>query len=344
LTNLFNGLLGSRLRLLGCLDVGTGEIMQLLWNIPTVALGLGSFAFAISAAQPAHAAPLLAYEGFNYANNASLHGTVVGNDETLWNGQSGGTGWGSAWGVPGGATGSVVTVTTPDLSYTDSFSNSVQTTGEVLHHARVSRSSIRQFDSEYNSTTPGVYWLSFLVQPNTSGVGDAADAAHAVPLRLDNKNGGSNDAKLSVGNISTGNANYGISGFSTSSFSNVPTLKGVTRFLVVRYQIGTAANDGSVHLFVNPSNLGVEPTLASANASILNINSALMTFDRLSVSAGATPDGGDTSDNRAYFDEIRLGTTYSDVTTVVPEPATLGLLALGAVGLLGRRRAAMRPN
>jgi hypothetical protein len=39
----------------------------------------------------------------------------------------------------------------------------------------------------------------------------------------------------------------------------------------------------------------------------------------------------------SMIDAIRFGTTASDVTSVVPEPATLGLAALGAM-LVGRRR------
>ena len=37
------------------------------------------------------------------------------------------------------------------------------------------------------------------------------------------------------------------------------------------------------------------------------------------------------------FDELRIGTTFADVAPV-PEPATAGLLAAGALGLLARRR------
>jgi hypothetical protein len=38
-----------------------------------------------------------------------------------------------------------------------------------------------------------------------------------------------------------------------------------------------------------------------------------------------------------YFDELRYGTTLGDVVPV-PEPATLGLMALGGVGLVAMRR------
>jgi len=39
----------------------------------------------------------------------------------------------------------------------------------------------------------------------------------------------------------------------------------------------------------------------------------------------------------AQFDEFRVGTTFADVASV-PEPASLGLLAVGGVALLARRR------
>ena len=38
------------------------------------------------------------------------------------------------------------------------------------------------------------------------------------------------------------------------------------------------------------------------------------------------------------IDELRIGTSWSDVTPTVPEPASLGALGLGAGALLARRR------
>ncbi len=38
------------------------------------------------------------------------------------------------------------------------------------------------------------------------------------------------------------------------------------------------------------------------------------------------------------YDELRLGTTFADVTPSIPEPASVLLLAAGGAGLLGRRR------
>ncbi len=44
------------------------------------------------------------------------------------------------------------------------------------------------------------------------------------------------------------------------------------------------------------------------------------------------------------YDEIRIGTTYADVTPTVPEPDTLRLMGIGSLALIGgmvlRRRLA----
>jgi hypothetical protein len=64
-------------------------------------------------------------------------------------------------------------------------------------------------------------------------------------------------------------------------------------------------------------------TYSSARSSHANI---------LALDTGGSP-------GRAIYDAIRLGDTYADVTNV-PEPASLALIGLGGVLMLGRRRSA----
>jgi hypothetical protein len=44
------------------------------------------------------------------------------------------------------------------------------------------------------------------------------------------------------------------------------------------------------------------------------------------------------TNNRSQFDELRLFTDLDDVNRIIPEPASLALLGLGSICLLGRRR------
>jgi len=107
---------------------------------------------------------------------------------------------------------------------------------------------------------------------------------------------------------------------------------------------GTAANDLN-SIWFNPasSTWGLdESTRPSPDGSSNGAQSATDATNSMQslligagISAGSNP-------NDVNVDEIRVGETWADVTSqtafVVPEPAGLSLLGLGALGLLRRRR------
>lgn len=102
-----------------------------------------------------------------------------------------------------------------------------------------------------------------------------------------------------------------------------------------RANTGVAINSG-VHLLVmeidyaaNKTSLWVDPAttgFAGTGGVSINYTSAIDSIALYSRSGAA-------------FDEIRIGTSASDVgVTTVPEPGSVGLLALAAVGLFARVR------
>jgi hypothetical protein len=95
--------------------------------------------------------------------------------------------------------------------------------------------------------------------------------------------------------------------------STITTVSNATGFLVVKLD-GVA---GVISLYVNPSTLGGSaPVTASASMSFTNFS-----FDTFRIQSGGT--------EKLDVDELRLGTTYASVTPVIPEPATILLLAFG---------------
>lgn len=113
-----------------------------------------------------------------------------------------------------------------------------------------------------------------------------------------------------------------------------------THFVVMGYNRGANAGSSSVSLWVDPTNFGgTAPTETITYSDIASFTHGDMAdWDRLeyiSNGSGSAPTGG------FSLDEIRVGTTWADVTPI-PEPSSLVLLfgAFAALAAACRRRRA----
>lgn len=101
-----------------------------------------------------------------------------------------------------------------------------------------------------------------------------------------------------------------------------------TYMLVAKYDFAA----GKISMWINPDTTklgtGTEPTVGIGGDLITKEGmSTQMVFNRISMEGGTA----------AAFDELRIGTTWADVSPV-PEPATMALLGISVVGLGMRRR------
>jgi hypothetical protein len=141
--------------------------------------------------------------------------------------------------------------------------------------------------------------------------------------------------------------NLGIRASTTAAGTTYFTgdLNPATTYLVVaRYASGATAGTGGVNdLWINPSSATfglAAPAPDGSTAGHISNTGSSDHVDTLIIGAGiatgATP-------NQTNIDEIRVGETWADVTSVtafvsVPEPATVGLFGIAVIGVLAQRR------
>lgn len=295
---------------------------------------LSAALIGLASIQGAHAA-LLVYEPFDYA---------VGSDIL---GQNGGIGFTGAWrehaagSVPAGS----FTVTSGSLSAAGvpTLGNSALATGEfgTLQPAR-------DFN-EIAGSAGTTIWYSYIGQR----LGAAQDPATTSPPNMYPR--GVNIGVFDVDEVANpGRAERTGIGNSSNADQNewsiIPEGSGGNRegsgvpftdlaWAVMRIDFnGDATVADDMYLWLNPDP-NVEPTLGSADVTILNgdvnaVDASGIDFFR--------PFIGNESSGRPFgvlaFDELRIGTTYADMSAV-PEPSVALLGGLGLLGLLRRRRA-----
>ena len=175
-----------------------------------------------------------------------------------------------------------------------------------------------QFASPITSAGTTI-WYSFLLTP-TSGFND---------LMLGSNNANTPTTGFAVGTTgaSSGNSFYinAGAGDNTTIAQGGSAVNGNTYFMVVE-DIGATTPGGTdtLNLFVDPTPGATAPTTSSPSFVLTNNQLKTGSLNFLMLGVG----------NAASWDEFRAGTSYADVAPAAPEPATLGLFAVGALGFI----------
>ena len=240
------------------------------------------------------------------------------------------TGWTGPW-VAGSTT--AASVTNINLSFSNA-SGSVATDGGSVYigsglnvAGRVWRNLSSPIDVNSNSTV----FMSFMMQ-NT--LASSTNQYRAFELNITNATGSDSTRVFQLG---LGQADFGSSnnyGFrlnnSASLVGNLGAADTNVNFFVVKMVLSSTAGSDSVTVWRNPTDLSSE-LLSGSGVGFTNVTLAnnIGRVQLAGFNAGET-----------YYDAMRIGSSWTDVTTI-PEPSTVALLATGltaAVLLRLRRR------
>ena len=238
-------------------------------------------------------AVLTVYDGFDYTADADM------------NGLNGGTGWGSAtW------TGTAGTrrIASPGSNYA-----SLPTVGNKSFIQGSTAGAVRQLPA-LQGGTDGTLWISFIGQRDPST--QVLDRFYSMTFYQ----GGTaaTNERFSIGeNSSNANNLWGV--HFTSTAANRQEIPGdsifTESFLLARvdYHGDTTVND-DIYLWGNYNISLGEPDKATAPAKFIGVapTGYNLAFDRVALRAGAA--SGGLPNAQGFFDELRIGTTFTDVT------------------------------
>jgi len=244
-----------------------------------------------------------------------------------------GTNWAGS-----GITGTVITPSGSGLQYVDSDGHVLPTSGGMVQYTGPSGASTaldRAIRTSNDSTSRSAYYASALL--NVGSFDNTTDQALVelkfaqgtyIQFGLRNKNA----VILSAPGGSVGASQAAAAATTSNAFA-----AGTTHLLVLKIVGQTGGND-AVSLFVDPTNLAAE------SGTLLSVTNGLALLPDAGDKVGLLGFYGARSlrtTNSAFFDEVRVGTTWADV---VPEPSGAVLAgSFAAVGLVlaRRRRASM---
>lgn len=290
-------------------------------TIPKLKASLHVIAVALFAFVPSTQASLIAYEGFEYTA-----GTTIG-------GQSGGTGWTNAWLATSAAT-LMGTNTSLGLTYIDANNNALQTFGGSVIVGNPAGTTATTATPNrllpYNlsggaGTTAGpgaTTWISFLYKRLNFDLGTLPFSRQSTVSLFEGSGErvpiGSPNTTATVSNV------FSVWGTGTNNASAPfqsaahPITPGSTYFVLIKVVTdGTVAVD-TAYIWVNWTNLAVEPAIGTATFIQNQVN--LSSINTLRLQAN----NQNASGSNAVFqaDELRVGTTFADVTPQAAAPAT----------------------
>jgi hypothetical protein len=279
-------------------------------------------------------ATLFAYEGFDYP--IAVDGLAA---------QNGGTGFTTAWDDVAND-GEILAST---LSYTDGGGRTLITSGNMAQmDGSTAGTSVnfRTIDSAQYSAANTLY-ISMLGQKIPSGLGTPLDS-RAVNMAVfagtservgighgTNTPAGGFAGEYRWGFFTNGNGNNGQVGDATFAHYSSVNIQSPA-FSVLKIELNANGINERMTLFVNPSLDAESSNVPSAIVIDTRDMAALMSdLNRL------RPFGGNQNANGAgilNLDELRVGSTWEDVTPFIPEPSTAALSGLAGLVLLRRRR------
>jgi hypothetical protein len=240
-------------------------------------------------------------------------GNLVGQDTTI-------ASWAGIWDEAFVAPSAQVVGT--GLGYSNGSGTVASTGGSVnLLGTPASRDS-RILTTGFNNAFVGTVYMSFMIQ-----LEDVDNSYRAFELHQNTANDG--DRKFQIGTGEQGSANFFVRLFNENNFgffADLGTSNTDVNFFVAKWVFGDTNDADSLTLWMNPEDL------ASEDGSVPDYfkNNFNMEFNRTTFAAFGS--GG------ATWDEMRLGNTFADVTTV-PEPQTYAMLVMfGALAFLHRVR------
>ncbi|MEM6391493.1 MAG: PEP-CTERM sorting domain-containing protein [Planctomycetota bacterium] len=311
-------------------------------RIPTrSAAGLTGLTLFAAVATPPTSAELLLYEGFDYAVSSNLVGQNGGDwDPTR------------AWTTGGPSNGSINAATVVNgLTFSD-YAVTGNAAQVVNNHngsgPYQSFNAGRQLPSGFSTPAGSDIWVSFLFNQDENGsfanetgltFADSVDnvqrklQSRTVTLFGDNNPdnaavGADNGVGTSSGAVIAQDTTY----LAVSKFTNVngPTFSSNTGTMwVLEASDWDAIKTGPLDEAALDANNLLKVDHAPGNTFVVDLTSD--DFLRLDTVTGFG------INNRAEFDEIRVGTTLDSVV-VIPEPSSILLAALGGLAMLGRRR------